>query len=75
MKRSDMVVKMTEHWLGLFPGEFPGRMELDRELFNDVAGKMNGLLNMLEHYGMQPPVEEICPVIFKTQYVWEKEDA
>jgi hypothetical protein len=75
MKRSDMVIKMTEHWLGLFPNQSPEDMEMDWHLFDEVSGKMSSLLEILEYLGMKPPKEEVCPVLFTSKNVWEREDA
>lgn len=66
MKRSDMIQQMSEVWLGLFPGEDVREYGVDVE---DLRHKMSNLLSFLEHRGMKPPVEEVCPVIFTTKYV------
>jgi hypothetical protein len=47
MRRSDMVIRMTEHWLGLFRDEDLENMGIDKELFDDVSGRMSSLLGML----------------------------
>ena len=55
MKRSEMVQRMTEYWLGLLPGEPPENMNVE-EVFDEVHGMMDNLLSFLEHKkGMMPP--------------------
>jgi hypothetical protein len=75
MKKSEMARQMAEYWVGLFPGENPENMGVDEELVEDIAGKMESLLGFLEHRGMKPPVEKVCPVLFTSTQVWEDEDA
>lgn len=73
MKRSEMIVAMTEYWLGLFPGE---RFDCDQpeELFNDVSSKMSSLLNMVEYEGMKPPSTGATDIDCQLIHGWEKED-
>jgi hypothetical protein len=33
------------------------------------------VLAKVEELGMKPPKEEVCPVLFQTTFIWEKEDA
>ena len=73
MKRSDMVKEMTRHWLALFPGE-KAELLYGSEIVKSIEDNMSSLLWFLEHKGMQPPVEEVCPVLFTNKRVWEKED-
>jgi hypothetical protein len=76
MKRSEMVRKMTEHWLGLFPNE---KFE-DEELQEEVKENMSRLLRFIEDCGMPPPfVEKTYIAHAQTSfpvsgYEWEKED-
>jgi hypothetical protein len=71
MKRSDMINRMADHWFGLL---HINKLEVEEELYNDAKIKMDALLHMMENHGMKPPVEDVCPVIFKTTHVWEKEE-
>jgi hypothetical protein len=32
------------------------------------------VLAKVEELGMQPPVEEVCPVLFTTKRIWEREN-
>lgn len=74
MKRSEMVKLMTDTWLGIMPWDAPGSMT-DPETYKHVSEGMSSLLSNMEYRGMKPPVEDTCPVLFTTKYVWEKEDA
>ena len=71
MKRSDMVIKMTDYWLGLFRNE---AIEFEDELIPEVKENMSGLLALLEYHGMKPPVEDVCPIIWTTSHKWENEN-
>ena len=73
MKRSDMTKQMAGYWLGLFPKEYLELHQMDEEIFNEVEEKMGALLAFLEHTGMKPPVEDVCPVLFTSKFVWDKE--
>lgn len=73
MKRSQMVEGMAEYWLGLFPGR-PFDEDNLGEIFHDVKENMDRLLSFMEHKGMKPPVEDVCPVLFNSKFVWEKEN-
>lgn len=55
MKKSEMVKKMTEHYLGLCYGEDPKNMGMDDGTFEIVLSKMDNLLDMMEYFGMLPP--------------------
>jgi hypothetical protein len=46
----------------------------DTYLLND-ENIAETILGKIEQLGMKPPVEEVCPVLFTTKNVWEKEDA
>lgn len=48
MKRSEMIVKMRDHWLGQFE-------QYEKDLEDDVKKNMGKLLEMMEYFGMLPP--------------------
>lgn len=73
MKRSKMIREMAEYWLGLFPGENVDNAIYEQTLVNEAEEKMSNLLSFLEHKGMKPPIQDVCPVLFQTKYVWEQE--
>ena len=75
MKRSDMIVAMTEHWLETLSGEeYHGRTAKEVDgIFEEVSAKMSSLLNMLESRGMKPPVLSVDPVLYTTKHVWDRE--
>ena len=62
MKRSEMVLKLAQYLK-----EYTSICE-DR-----VEKHADELLALAEHFGMKPPVEEHCPVLFTPKHVWEKE--
>lgn len=44
----------------------------DTFLLND-SQQAEAILNKIESLGMKPPIEEVCPVLFTSKQVWEKE--
>lgn len=48
MKRSTMVQKMFDHWMGLFN-------DVPKDLEDEIKERMDGLLKTVEYYGMVPP--------------------
>lgn len=68
MKRSEMIKRMTEHWLGLFPDE---NIE-DKQLQEATYKNMSNLLDFLEKNDIQPP-PRFTNLIDGVIYEWEKE--
>lgn len=64
MKRSDMVKILSNHL-------HENTSMADRLEANFQADQ---IIALVESFGMKPPVEDVCPVIFKTTHVWEKEE-
>ena len=62
MKRSEMLNRITYALKHLNYKEM------------DIEHVANTVLTVVEVGGMKPPVEEICPVLFTTKNVWEKEN-
>jgi NOL1/NOP2/fmu family ribosome biogenesis protein len=71
MKRSEMVQRMAEYWVGLLPNENLENIELDPQLFEEVKERMGQMLSYLENKGMSSPSYE---GVFATgeKYVKEK---
>jgi hypothetical protein len=65
MKKSDMVKIMTNAYLNTYRG---GNSEMSEE------ERMHYLLNIVQEYGMLPPIKKHCPVLLTTSYGWENEN-
>ena len=62
MKRSEMV-ELLRSAVQESNGDF-GEYDTERAEF---------VLSKLEKAGMNPPVREVCPVLFREKYTWEPE--
>lgn len=71
MKRSEMIIAMTEFWLGNRSSE---DFASETEEFDSVSGKMASLLNVIENLGMKPPVLHVDPILYNVSHVWEREE-
>lgn len=79
MKRSEMVKRMTEQWLGLWKNELPGE-NIDNKTYNEVYKAMDSLLIAMEFRGMKPPAlkESVLlhddGTVARATYEWEKQE-
>ncbi len=79
MKRSEMVRRMAEFWVGLIPGQNPQNVNLDPDDFEEIKDRMGDLLYMLEYKGMLPPLESgtgfFIPEVARSEKknTWEEE--
>ena len=60
MKRSQMVRKMVEQHLGMFPEQWVGENQgITQDIIDEVTENMSKILTMQEHYGILPPAYDI----------------
>jgi len=65
MKRSEMQYLLA----GLLSTMYETDKHPEEQLDN-----ANNILNVLEEYGMKPPVTKRCPVLLITEHTWESEE-